>query len=641
MTAKNAAPLRMKVPKSKQRALNREFGLDVAAISDSEAAQRRDELRTLVRMGKARGFLTPQELQDHLPATEGDAFEAVLKMLAEMSIAICEQAPDAANMLVTGGATGATDEDADEAAEAAVSAVDADFGRTADPLRLYLRELGPLELLTRQGEIEIAKRIESGRQSMMRAISASPDIVAEVLRLADGIAGGSVSVVDVVDGLVIDGEADDYVAEEDADGFDEEEEGGDGAAEPLTRRLAELRQRALERLAAVRLSFDDLRTAAAAVGCGSPGFAAAQAALTEQLMGIRFTVKTVDRLCQMQRLRLEELRACEGAIRRIAVDRCGMPQERFVASFAPRLLDRTWLDDEVAAGLPFGAALARQRDAVLELQQRMIDLQLQAVIPLATLKAIHREMNDGERESLRAKEEMVGANLRLVISIAKKYANRGLLFLDLIQEGNLGLMRAVDKFEYRRGFKFSTYATWWIRQAMTRAIADQARTIRVPVHMIDTINKFNRLQWTHLQQFGVAPDIATIGQKLGLTEERVRQIQRIAKLPLSLSLPVGDENEATLGDLIEDVDSVAPIDMAQQAELRRAVDQLLDGLSPREAKILRMRFGIDTGSDHTLDEVGRQFNVSRERIRQIEAKAIRKLKQPSQSEPLRAYLADL
>ena len=340
----------------------------------------------------------------------------------------------------------------------------------------------------------------------------------------------------------------------------------------------------------------------------------------------------------MLRSQVEDVRRCEREIRKIAVDKCGMPQEYFIERFPPNALNLSWIEDEAAAAKPCSAALGRNVPAIHELQTKLIDLQSRAVIPLEELKAINRRMNEGERASLGAKKELIEANLRLVISIAKKYANRGMKFLDLIQEGNVGLMKAVEKFEYRRGFKFSTYATWWIRQAITRAIADQVRTIRVPVHMIESINKLNRVSRAHLQEFGFEPDVATLAQKLELPEAKVRQIMKIAKEPVSLEVPVGDDSGTTLGDFIEDTQNVAPIEAAMQSGLRVVVNELLDGLSAREAKVMRMRFGIDMSSDHTLEEVGKLFDVTRERVRQIEAKAMRKLKHPSHSDKLRAYI---
>jgi len=641
-----AKPLRMKVPKSKERALIREFGLAVTALTDEEVQKRRSELKALVTMGKTRGFLTQQEVNDHLPEklVDAEVLEAIVKMLGDMGVAVYEQAPDAATLLVAGGGGAtATDEEAEEAAESALSTVDSEFGRTTDPVRMYMREMGSFELLTREGEIEIAKRIEGGRQATMLAVSALPSIMAEVLAYGDKIASGEVPISDVVDGFVVAGEADDYVAEEDVDSFDdtEDDDDGNGGSKAMTRRLEEMRQAALVTFAAMRTSYDSLRHAFDNGGYGSATYRAAQRSLSDQLMTVRFTVKTIDKLCAMLRSQVEHVRRYEREIRKIAVDKCGMPQQHFIEHFPPNVLNIGWVEAEAAAGKPYSAALGRNVPAVQELQTKLIDLQAKAVIPLEDLKAINKRMNEGERSSLNAKREMIEANLRLVISIAKKYTNRGMQFLDLIQEGNVGLMKAVEKFEYRRGFKFSTYATWWIRQAITRAIADQARTIRVPVHMIESINKMNRVSRAHLQEFGFEPDAATIAQKLELTEEKVRQIMKIAKEPISLEVPVGDEGDTTLGDFIEDKHNVAPMEAAMQSGLRAVVSELLDGLTAREAKVLRMRFGIDMSSDHTLEEVGKQFDVTRERIRQIEAKAMRKLKHPSRADKIRMYAESL
>jgi RNA polymerase primary sigma factor len=636
-----AKPLRVKVPKSKERALIREFGLDSTALTEEESEKRRSELATLIKMGKSRGFLTQQEINDHLPGKllEAEVIEAIVTMLNDMGIAVYEQAPDAATLLVAGGAGAvSSDEDAEEAAQAALSTVDSEFGRTTDPVRMYMRDMGLFDLLTREGEIEIAKRIEAGQQAMMLAISASPSIMAEVLAYGDKVASGELNIADVVDGFVAADEADDYVAEEDSDAFnDEDDDEGGGGNQAMTRRLEEMKGLALERFASMRAGFDKLRRAFEKSGYDSPAYRKAQQALSAELMTVRFTVKTIDRLCDMLRSQVEDVRRYEREIRRIVVDRCGMPQQRFIEQFPANALNLAWVQAEARAGKPYSAVLGRSVPAIHELQARLVDLQSKIVIPLDALKAISKKMSEGERSSRDAKREMIEANLRLVISIAKKYTNRGMQFLDLIQEGNVGLMKAVEKFEYRRGFKFSTYATWWIRQAITRSIADQARTIRVPVHMIESINKMNRFSRAHLQQFGAEPDIATLALKLEMPEAKVRQIMKIAKEPISLELPVGDEGDATLGDLIEDTFSVSPMDASLQAGLRSVVGELLDGLTPREAKVLRMRFGIDMSSDHTLDEVGKQFDVTRERIRQIEAKALRKLKHPSRSEKLRSY----
>jgi len=640
-----AKPLRMKVSRAKERALMREFGLDETTLTEEEVAKRRLELKTLIKMGKTRGFLTHQEINDHLPEklVDNEILEAIVSMLNDMGIAVYEQAPDAATLLIAGGTTTtATEEEAEEAAEAALSTVDSEFGRTTDPVRMYMREMGSVELLTREGEIEIAKRIEGGLQSMMQAISASPKTIAEILSMADRIAAGQMQISEVVDGFVSDDEADDYVAEEDFDEFDEEDDDdGQGGSKALTKKLEELKSQALERFATVREHFDKMRKAFEKDGYNSASYAKCQQLLTADLMTIRFTVKTIERLCDVLRSQVDDVRRFEREIRKIVVDRCGMPQDHFIKTFPPNILNLGWAEKEIASGKAYSAIMGRNLPAIQELQQKLIDLQNHAVVPLDDLKEINRKMNAGEKSSRDAKKEMIEANLRLVISIAKKYTNRGLQFLDLIQEGNIGLMKAVDKFEYRRGYKFSTYATWWIRQAITRSIADQARTIRIPVHMIETINKMNRISRQHLQEFGFEPDAPTLAEKMEIPEDKIRKIMKIAKEPISMETPIGDDDDSHLGDFIEDTNNTAPIEAAMQAGLRDVVKDILDSLTPREAKVLRMRFGIEMSTDHTLEEVGKQFDVTRERIRQIEAKAIRKLKHPSRSDKLRTYLDNL
>ncbi len=638
-------PLRMKVSRAKERALMREFGLDETALTEEEAQKRRQELKTLIKMGKTRGFLTHQEINDHLPEklVNEEILEAIVSMLNDMGIAVYEQAPDAATLLIAGGQTNtATEEEAEEAAEAALSTVDSEFGRTTDPVRMYMREMGSVELLTREGEIEIAKRIEGGLQAMMQAISASPKTIAEVLSMADRIGAGTMQISEAVDGFVSNDEADDYVAEEDFDEFDEEDDDdGQGGSKALTKKLEELKNQALDRFTSVRSHFDKMRKAFDKEGYNSPAYARCQEQLTDDLMTVRFTVKTIEKLCDVLRSQVDDVRRFEREIRKIVVDRCGMSQEYFVRTFPPNILNLQWAEKEIAANKPYSAIMGRNLPAIQELQQKLIDLQTHAVVPLDDLKEINREMNAGEKASRDAKKEMIEANLRLVISIAKKYTNRGLQFLDLIQEGNIGLMKAVDKFEYRRGYKFSTYATWWIRQAITRSIADQARTIRIPVHMIETINKMNRISRQHLQEFGFEPDAPTLAEKMEIPEDKIRKIMKIAKEPISMETPIGDDDDSHLGDFIEDTNNTAPIEAAMQAGLRDVVKDILDCLTPREAKVLRMRFGIEMSTDHTLEEVGKQFDVTRERIRQIEAKAIRKLKHPSRSDKLRTYLDNL
>jgi len=643
--AAKAKPLRMKVSRAKERALMREFGLDETQLTEEEVAKRRQELKTLIKMGKTRGFLTHQEINDHLPEklVDHEILEAIVSMLNDMGIAVYEQAPDAATLLIAGGgATTATEEEAEEAAEAALSTVDSEFGRTTDPVRMYMREMGTVELLTREGEIEIAKRIEGGLQAMMLAISASPTTIAEILVYADRIGSGDMKISEAVDGFVSEDEADDYVAEEDVDFFDEEDDDdGNGGSKALTKKLEELKVAALVKFDGLRINFDKMRKAFEKEGYQSPAYSKAQQAISSELMTIRFTVKTIEKLCAILRSQVDDVRRYERELRKILVDKCGMPQDYFIKNFPPNILNLKWAEKEVSANKPYSVILTRNLPPVQELQKKLTEQQARAVVPLDDLKRINKRMNEGERSSRDAKKEMIEANLRLVISIAKKYTNRGLQFLDLIQEGNIGLMKAVDKFEYRRGYKFSTYATWWIRQAITRSIADQARTIRIPVHMIETINKMNRLSRQHLQEFGFEPDAPTLAEKMEIPEDKIRKIMKIAKEPISMETPIGDDDDSHLGDFIEDTNNTAPIEAAMQAGLRDVVKDILDSLTPREAKVLRMRFGIEMSTDHTLEEVGKQFDVTRERIRQIEAKAIRKLKHPSRSDKLRTYLDTL
>ena len=640
-----AKPLRMKISKAKERALMKEFGLDETVLTEEEMNTRRQRLKLLIKLGKTRGYLTHAEINDHLPdkLVDAETLEVVIAMLSDMGVAVYEQTPDAETLLLNNtGQSATTEEEAEEEAEAALSTVDSEFGRTTDPVRMYMREMGTVELLTREGEIEIAKRIEGGLMDMMEAISTSPATIAEVLQMAEDIREGKVVISTIVDGFVNADENDDYVAEEDFDEYDEEDDDdGKGGSKAMTRLLEKLKTDALERFDRMRELFDKLRKAYDKDGWGSPTYAKVQKAITEELMTIRFTAKTIEKLCDMARAQVDDVRKKERELRKIIVDKCGMPQEQFIKDFPPNLLNLQWVEKHAAAGKPYSAILGRNIPDVQELQQGLIDLQSRVVVPLEELKRINKRMNDGERASRFAKKEMIEANLRLVISIAKKYTNRGLQFLDLIQEGNIGLMKAVDKFEYRRGYKFSTYATWWIRQAITRSIADQARTIRIPVHMIETINKMNRLSRQHLQEFGFEPDAALLAEKMEMAEDKIRKIMKIAKEPISMETPIGDDDDSHLGDFIEDTNNTAPMDAAMQAGLRDVVKDILDGLTPREAKVLRMRFGIEMSTDHTLEEVGKQFDVTRERIRQIEAKALRKLKHPSRSDKLRSFIDSL
>ncbi|MBK6747988.1 RNA polymerase sigma factor RpoD [Ottowia sp.] len=645
-------PLRMKISKAKERALMKEFGLDENVLSEEEMNTRRANLKALLKLGKTRGYLTHGEINDHLPdkLVDAETLEAVVSMLNDLGVAVYEQTPDAETLLLTNtGTSTATEEEAEEEAEAALSTVDSEFGRTTDPVRMYMREMGTVELLTREGEIEIAKRIEGGLMTMMEAISASPATIAEILRLGQDIREGKVVINQVVDGFSDAGENDDYVAEEDFDEYDEEDDDdGKGGSKAMTKLLEALKTQALERFDEIASLFEKVHRAYDKEGWGTPNYARSQHALSSRLMSIRFTAKTIEKLCDMLRSQVDDVRKYERELRRIVVDKCGYPQELFIAEFSGRdragqkapshLLDLKWVEKQATAGKPWSTIMERNIPPIQDLQQKLIDLQSRVVVPLDELKDINKRMNEGEAASRDAKKEMIEANLRLVISIAKKYTNRGLQFLDLIQEGNIGLMKAVDKFEYRRGYKFSTYATWWIRQAITRSIADQARTIRIPVHMIETINKMNRISRQHLQEFGFEPDAGILAAKMEIPEDKIRKIMKIAKEPISMETPIGDDDDSHLGDFIEDSSNTAPIEAAMQAGLRDVVKDILDSLTPREAKVLRMRFGIEMSTDHTLEEVGKQFDVTRERIRQIEAKALRKLKHPSRSDKLRSFI---
>jgi RNA polymerase primary sigma factor len=640
------APKTRKASRAREKQLLKEFGYDDSNITEEELNKRRARLKSLIKMGKTRGFLTYGEINDHIPdnLADPDLLETIVSMLNDVGIAVYETTPDAQTLLLNQhGPTASSEEEAEEEAEAALSNVDSEFGRTTDPVRMYMREMGTVELLTREGEIVIAKRIEDGLRQMMLAISASPATVAEILAMAARIANNELPVDEVVDGMVSDDESDDYVAEEDVDySLDEDGEGDeDGGAGATSMKLEELKGKALEAFAKVHDAFMKMRRAYDKDGYRSASYLKAQDAISNALMEVRFTARTVEKLCNLLRAQVDEVRRYERGIRRYAVDRCGMPQEEFIKSFPGNQLNLAWVDKLVAANKPYSVVLSRNVPAIKELQQKLTDIQNRVVVPLEDLKEINTQMSLGEQAAREAKREMIEANLRLVISIAKKYTNRGLQFLDLIQEGNVGLMKAVDKFEYRRGYKFSTYATWWIRQAITRSIADQARTIRIPVHMIETINKVNRISRQHLQETGTEPDAAVLAAKMEMPEDKVRKILKIAREPISMETPIGDDDDSHLGDFIEDSATLAPTDAAMQAGLRDVVKEILDSLTPREAKVLRMRFGIEMANDHTLEEVGKQFDVTRERIRQIEAKALRKLKHPTRSDKLRGFLDTL
>jgi RNA polymerase primary sigma factor len=617
--------------------------LVLAADNANSTEDRRTRLRSLILLGKERGYLTYAEINDHLPDDMLDAeqIEGIISMINDMGIQVYDEAPAAEDLLMSESPAPVADEAAVEEAEAALSTVDAEFGRTTDPVRMYMREMGTVELLTREGEIEIAKRIEEGLKHMVQAISACPFTITQILEMAEKVDKEEMRVDELVDGLVDSAGADiamqmteePEVGDEDED---EDSEGGGGGMSAAN--LAQLRADVLDRFAAIRKTNDKMRGALNKYGRGSKQHLALQDELTNHLMGIRFTARQVEHLCDSVRDMVEAVRTHERGIMDIAVNRCGMPRPHFIKTFPGNEGRDEWVTTEMAAKKPYCEMLQRQQYDINERQEKLRALQVLAGLPVKELKDINKQMSTGEAKARRAKREMIEANLRLVISIAKKYTNRGLQFLDLIQEGNIGLMKAVDKFEYRRGYKFSTYATWWIRQAITRSIADQARTIRIPVHMIETINKMNRISRQILQETGQEPDPATLAIKMEMPEDKIRKIMKISKEPISMETPIGDDEDSHLGDFIEDQSTLAPVEAALYSSLQHATQEVLDSLTSREAKVLRMRFGIEMNTDHTLEEVGKQFDVTRERIRQIEAKALRKLRHPSRSERLRSFL---
>ncbi|OJZ15857.1 MAG: RNA polymerase sigma factor RpoD [Thiobacillus sp. 63-78] len=614
--------------------------LPLKELTPVEAEARRTQLKNLIILGKERGFLTYAEINDHLPdeVLDADQIEGVISMINDMGIQVYDEAPDAETLLMQEATPAVADEDVVAEAEQALTTVDSEFGRTTDPVRMYMREMGSVDLLTREGEIEIAKRIEEGLRHMVQAISSCPLTIQQILDMATQIEKDEMRIDELIDGFVeTETEAATEEDEASAEEEDTDEDDEEASAKLAAANLAQLKAEALAQFDFIRKAYKKAQTAHAKYGLGSAQHMKAQSEVTELLMAIRFSVRQVDSLCEQIRNAVEEVRSHERKIMEFCVTRSGMPRPHFIKAFPGNETNLTWLDKEIAAKKAYCSTLAKVQYEIKAHQEALIAMQDRVGLPIRNLKDINKQMSTGEAKARRAKREMIEANLRLVISIAKKYTNRGLQFLDLIQEGNIGLMKAVDKFEYRRGYKFSTYATWWIRQAITRSIADQARTIRIPVHMIETINKMNRISRQILQETGIEPDPATLAVKMEMPEDKIRKIMKIAKEPISMETPIGDDEDSHLGDFIEDSSTLSPDDSAIYANLRDATREVLDSLTSREAKVLRMRFGIEMNTDHTLEEVGKQFDVTRERIRQIEAKALRKLRHPTRSEKLKSF----
>ena len=605
------------------------------------------QLKLLVTRGKEQGYLTYAEVNDHLPEdiVDSDQIEDIIQMINDMGIQVVEEAPDADDLMLNENSTD-TDEDAAEAAAQVLSSVESEIGRTTDPVRMYMREMGTVELLTREGEIDIAKRIEDGINQVQCSVAEYPEAITYLLEQYDRVEAEEARLSDIITGFV-DPNAEEDIAptathvgselsEEDRDDDeDENEDGDDDNSEDDNSIDPEL---AREKFTELRTQYEVTRDVIKAKGRSHKDAIAEINNLSEVFKQFRLVPKQFDYLVNNMRQMMDRVRLQERTIMKICVELSKMPKKNFITLFTGNETSPTWFEAALAMKKPWGEALKQNEEEIQRFVQKLVQIEAETGLTIEQVKDINRRMSIGEAKARRAKKEMVEANLRLVISIAKKYTNRGLQFLDLIQEGNIGLMKAVDKFEYRRGYKFSTYATWWIRQAITRSIADQARTIRIPVHMIETINKLNRISRQMLQEMGREPSPEELAERMLMPEDKIRKVLKIAKEPISMETPIGDDEDSHLGDFIEDTTLELPLDSATSESLRSATHDVLAGLTAREAKVLRMRFGIDMNTDHTLEEVGKQFDVTRERIRQIEAKALRKLRHPSRSEVLRSFL---
>ncbi|HAS4357928.1 TPA: RNA polymerase sigma factor RpoD [Vibrio cholerae] len=616
------------------------------------------QLKQLVLRGKEQGYLTYAEVNDHLPAeiVDSEQVEDIIQMINDMGIKVVETAPDADDLALSDDTT-ITDEDAAEAAAAALSSVESEIGRTTDPVRMYMREMGTVELLTREGEIDIAKRIEDGINQVQSAIAEYPGTIPYILEQFDRVQAEELRLTDLISGFVDPNDMEteaptathigselseaDLADEDDAvveDEDEDEDEDGDGESSDSEEEVGIDPELAREKFNELRGKFQNLQLAVNEFGRDSHQASEASDLVLDIFREFRLTPKQFDHLVETLRTSMDRVRTQERLVMKAVVEVAKMPKKSFIALFTGNESNEEWLDKVLASDKPYVAKVREQEEEIRRSIQKLQMIEQETSLSVERIKDISRRMSIGEAKARRAKKEMVEANLRLVISITKKYTNRGLQFLDLIQEGNIGLMKAVDKFEYRRGYKFSTYATWWIRQAITRSIADQARTIRIPVHMIETINKLNRISRQMLQEMGREPLPEELAERMQMPEDKIRKVLKIAKEPISMETPIGDDEDSHLGDFIEDTTLELPLDSATATSLKAATRDVLAGLTPREAKVLRMRFGIDMNTDHTLEEVGKQFDVTRERIRQIEAKALRKLRHPSRSEVLRSFL---